>query len=476
MRIRLLILVLACAALCVRLRLFFFIPDPIFEMDSGTYFLPALDRLFNGHFSLSDTRTPGYPLFLFGCFSLFPHFLSVLVAQHLVALATAVLLGVCHYFVFERSVWKSSLLAFVCAVSSGQILFAHTVMSEILYTFFLVAAVFLFFVAEKQGRWWLWAGCATCAFLSLFVRPVGQALAAPLILFLAKDWRRNKIGASVFAAVFVTLMVAWCGTNYFRKGFFGMSRLGGIAVFGTSAHLLDVDRVKDERVRSLLKPVYEKMPSSGRQDPNWVRFDKAGPVGALRNGGFTDEELDRTCKKLTMLAISHHPLVFLKDQASEFVRFVWQRSGAPKYIISKEFSVIGGLTLYEKATEKDPRYARLLNFQEVNSATYFSRLQEHRLYPYEIQDPWFWWLAPVKFIEFMVLVTGFGLGIFCLFRAPKKKEVLFLMLVSAFHIVLTNLGGDSTGRHAIPVEPLCLLLSVYGAGQLFRYLIHSAPT
>ena len=266
----------------------------------------------------------------------------MLIAQHFLSLLTAVALGCCYYVAFEKSVLKSCMVAGFCAVSSGQLLFAHTIMSEGLYTFLLVTAVLVLFLARDNKRVWLWGACAACLFLALTVRPVGQSAVIAFLLVIAINWRRFRKQTLVFVATFFSLLLMWCGINRVQKGFFGMSRLGPIALFGTTAHLLDPNSIDDNVIRSILTPIYAA-PSSMMNEPNWVRFSPDGPVQALEKAGYADAKLDGVLNKLTLMAICHRPVQFMEEQLKNFCRFVWKSRQRSKVHSVKRIFGHGGI-------------------------------------------------------------------------------------------------------------------------------------
>ena len=53
-------------------------------------------------------------------------------------------------------------------------------------------------------------------------------------------------------------------------------------------------------------------------------------------------------------------------------------------------------------------------------------------------------------------------GIYLLFSGVKRWETAVVIGTIAFHIGLTNLGGDGDRRHLVPIEPLLWTLLLAG--------------
>lgn len=423
------------------------IPFPIFQPDSPTYYLPAIDLLEKGQFTLSPERTPLYSVILYGVLGLTGDFFYVIFLQHLLSIAGAFLMGWVAFRFFNVS--KSAAIFVGCFITllPGQLTFAHHVMTEMPYTFFLSLFVFLFFQAMKNNRflWWGLSGLTLACLMLL--RPVGIGVAGSFVLTATIFFRQKNLwrGCAVALAVFICITGAWSFRNWHRHGFFGLSNLGPKAFFAKTAHLLEVEKLEDSQVKSALEPIYKAYPDKIHES-NWVCFDKNGPVQVLSHQGF------EKFMQLALIAIGSHPGRFMMGQLADFAEFIFKRSAGPQFIISKEFSVVSGVDAYWKTTDK---YIRI---KPDEFEPYFNRLRQYRLYPFDREGILAIVLMPIPLLLYVIPALALLAGLLMLRDPQRRQPVFMLLMIVLTHIVLTNLGADKTPRHAIPIESLYLLL------------------
>ena len=150
-------------------------------------------------------RPPGYPLFLYAVLGSRPDYSDLrrlLVIQALLSTATVVLT-----FLLARgflSVTPALLATSLTAISPHIVIMNVYVLTETLFTFLLVLAVWLMLMAEKGRIAWSWAGFALGA--ALLTRPTLQYFIAPLVVFvfLCKERREAiRTSALLIAGVFI---------------------------------------------------------------------------------------------------------------------------------------------------------------------------------------------------------------------------------------------------------------------------------
>src|SRR5215216_858320 len=124
----------------VALRLFMWLeyrPSIMNNPDSAAYVLMAQGNLFD----TDPARPAGYPMFLRFLHAIAAHVDPVIVLQHLLGIATAVLL----YLIVRRvgaPVWAGAIAAAVVLLSLDQIQFEHTIQAEAPFTFGLVLVLY----------------------------------------------------------------------------------------------------------------------------------------------------------------------------------------------------------------------------------------------------------------------------------------------------------------------------------------------
>ncbi|HKB78456.1 MAG TPA: glycosyltransferase family 39 protein [Thermoanaerobaculia bacterium] len=226
--------VVSIAAVGLLLHFGFFLAagDQHQRWDSAQY-LAGAHSLAAGHGFTIDgqieaRRTPGYPLFLvpFLAAGLGP--VSVVVAQHVIAVALALAL-----FFMTEALTGDALAAAIAelfvAVDSGQIYLANLVMTETLMSVLLVAALFALvrWHATRNPRWAAAGGALVAA--SVLVRPVAVYLWIPLVLWIAlfRPHGRRFAAAALFLACAASLPMLWMWRNSVRAGTASLSSIEG---------------------------------------------------------------------------------------------------------------------------------------------------------------------------------------------------------------------------------------------------------
>ncbi len=155
-------------------------------------------------------RPAGYPIFLLAARELSPHLRSVIVLQHALGIATAVLLYAAVARVAQRK-WVGLLPAAVVLLGGSQIYLEHAVVTESVFTFLVALALWLAVrsIASPSRHWWLLAaGSAVGAAVTL--RSVGITLIPVIVAwaFLIRGTSarlRIASGLAVVAGVLLTL-------------------------------------------------------------------------------------------------------------------------------------------------------------------------------------------------------------------------------------------------------------------------------
>lgn len=183
---------------------------PVLGGDSQGYVRIAENLRNYGEFSLSSTpplfpdsfRTPGYPFFLFILLPVIGK-IGVIFIQIILAAAIAVLV----YKLAQRFLPKQAavIAALLVALEPYSMFLSSLLLSETLFTFFLMLSVYLLFRSTPSFRSKLVVSAAAGVSLGLAVltRTIGQFLIPFLALFLLLFlWRRYRMRAALAAGVF----------------------------------------------------------------------------------------------------------------------------------------------------------------------------------------------------------------------------------------------------------------------------------
>src|SRR5215212_3243465 len=156
---------------------------PFLDQDSVGYFAPGFDLMTRGEFTVGLRRTPGYSIFsagvmaLFGTESIFP----LLAVQHVLAVGLAVLAYALSRMLFGRP--TALVGGLLVGLDGALVLFGHSVMTEVLFGFWLLLSCVLATLALRTDGLpglLLWFVLGVSLGALTLVRPVGQILLVPL--------------------------------------------------------------------------------------------------------------------------------------------------------------------------------------------------------------------------------------------------------------------------------------------------------
>ena len=205
--------------------------------DSATYIVMADGGLFG-----DPVRTTGYPLFMIAVHAISDALAFTIAVQHLLGVATALLL----YAIGRRAgapVWAATIGAAAVLLSLDQIVLEHIILSEALFIFVFVAALYacvralddprpLYRAFDTRFAWLLAAGVLLA--LAAWVRGVAVPLTPFLLLWILLaipgTWRRRVANAAIAGAAVAVLMLTYFALNDMRTGTFGLTPVVGLGV------------------------------------------------------------------------------------------------------------------------------------------------------------------------------------------------------------------------------------------------------
>jgi len=303
----------AIAALAVIARVIFVLAlPPLLHLDSDSYF-EITERLWRGEgFGDLSRRTPLYPLFLWlaGRFQA-AGLLPVVVIQHLLGAATAVLLYLLARRLLPVRMRPVAMVSgLVLAVIPYAILIEHSILSESLFTFLLAAAAYSLLAWWEEDRARFAVACGALLGLAALTRPIGVGV-LPLwaaMLFVIggkKDWKR-AFGFLLRAGLaWAILLLPLLIRNYAVMGSFALDRSLGRNLISVADRWISYGVVNESGAHPEVKAVYGKYLQQKR-GPDAVVVYAAMPE-LRRATGWTDAEIDRALAEIAWEGIRAHP-------------------------------------------------------------------------------------------------------------------------------------------------------------------------
>jgi len=305
-----LLVVLGCAAALRVVVLLAYHPALIFP-DSERY-LQYAQQFIAGHWTPDWLRTSGYSLLLIPAAAIH-NLMVVALAQHLLGLATAVLIyAVLIHFGSRR--WLAALATIPVLFDPLQLDIEQYVLTDVSATFLLtVALVVLVWKRGAIGRAapvvaGLLLGAATD------IRQSDLIVIIPAVIYLVaavRPWRRLAVRASLLLAGFLLPVVGYLGWFQATRGQFDFVSYNGEFMYGRIARFIDCNGVP--------LPAYERhlCPSQppAQRNPDFYMWAPQSPQVTLKAppGMSKDDIIIDFDRRI----IEHQPLAYLKAVAED---------------------------------------------------------------------------------------------------------------------------------------------------------------
>lgn len=293
--------------------------------------------------NLDPTRASGYSLYL-ALLRPFHSFALVTVTQHLMGLATAVLMYALVRRRFSCPSWLAVVLTLPLLFDGFEIQLEHLIMSDTLFLFLLMLAltVLLWSPLRKPGPgvpWWrsVWARCAVAGILlglSAIVRATGVPL-VPLagvwiLLALALGrvgWRTLVASAVAFGVTALAPTVAYAGWYDLQHGTFNTSESTGVFLY--SRVMTFADCAKMGRLPVDLLSLCSTVPPSQRPIAQAYIWTPGSPLDRFPAPKFSALP-NRLAQQFAIRAIEAQPLDYAKATFDDTWRaFSWSRTVFP---------------------------------------------------------------------------------------------------------------------------------------------------
>jgi len=272
-------------------------------------------------------RPAGYPLFLrVADFALFGKLPLLIALQHALGVATGLLLYLAvRRFGAPRGV--ALLPAAAVLLTGDQVFFEHAVLSEALFGFLVVAAIYCSARAlEGHPLPWalaagvLLAGAATVRTVALFMLPV---LGLWLLVTVARPMRVRLLSAGAAALAAVCVLGVYVVAQREATGFNGFSRTVGWSLYSRVAYFADCGRFQPPGgTRQLCQEAGEPRPGAtfyhhDARSPAWRVFGRP-PNGDAQLGAFARQ------------VIVHQPFGYARAVVKDVVRYAFPDIGSER--------------------------------------------------------------------------------------------------------------------------------------------------
>jgi hypothetical protein len=287
---------------------------PALMVSDGPRYLSFLDT-----FEPAQDRVVGYSLLLLYPLSLITEsLLAVTVTQHLLGLATAVLL----YVLLRRwgvAPFLATLATLPVLFDGMKLLLEHSMLSDTLFVLVVTAGIV---VLGWRRRPTLPLALAAGLLLgtSVTVRQVGLPLVLAGVAFCVvagRGWRVRLAPAAVFALAFMVPVGAYATWYHHEHGIYGLSEIGGQAAYMRTTSFVDCSGLSVPNYQRVLCP---PEPRGQREDPTFYGWDDAGTAARLTSPpGTTSAEAMRAFADEAMRDQPvDYALVVLRDFALNF--------------------------------------------------------------------------------------------------------------------------------------------------------------
>jgi hypothetical protein len=265
----------------------------------------------------------GYVLYFLAPLTRVANLTTVVALQHLMGLGMAI---AGYALLVRKGAWRwlAALATVPVLLDAYQLQIEQNIMSEPLFEAMLVAALVAMAWQPRPGvRAVILAGVLLG--LAATVRQAGELLVLPLVVYpllVGADWRRRlRLGAIALvsfalpAGAYATYFFAW-------TGHFGISHVGGNALYGRVATFADCTKVDIPENEQLLCP---QVPRELRPGSDYWAHDPASPFFVVQ--GKEGNNVDQLARDFSVRIIEHQPLDLVEAVARDAVKvFSWNRT------------------------------------------------------------------------------------------------------------------------------------------------------
>ena len=378
-------------------------------------------------------RTPMYPLFLAGIYSLFGHKPGIgLFIQTLLGALTCLVVYKMSMLVFTRKV--SLTASALCSLDPLLVIYTGILLTETEFALFLILGMYFLVAYLKSFRTYqiiltaAWFGlCALC-------RPI--ALYFPFIIIVILLWRKSKIlHAFLFLGCFACTLLPWIVRNYFHFNDFFISKITQVNLFYYEAAPLRASYENGMMIAALFHK--KEALTTGA---NLLKQEMREKEGKLQNGiRFLD-----SAGSYGFHYIMRHP-----------TRYMGMRTfGVAKILFTNGSLVELGRNLWKggKITEEPTKSLKEI-IPEIKDAI----LSRNFLKVFKTASSLRLLIEVLSILVYLFVIILIAISFY---KKIKKGEettfyIVFLMAILYFICIVGTYGGS---RFRLPVEPYILIL------------------
>jgi len=429
-------------------------PATLAQFDANSYVWQAEGGLFS-----SALQAPGYSGFL-----RLGHLISDQVAftisvQHLLALVTAAI----AWWTVRRisgSDWLGLIPAAVVLLNGDALLLEHSLMSETLFTFLVVATLAAAVLALDSPRPWAWLALAGALLGgAIWVRYAAIGLVPVLAiwaLLVFKPIRRDGLAAAAAALVPVIVIVGLLVVLQGRQtGFYGLGESGGWALYSRVAGFADCREFDPPAGTERL---CQTNPKGERPNPDWYSYSPESP-GVQMFGGPPNG--DAELRSWARSAIVAQPFAYAGEVLDDLALFVDEQPWT-----NRDTSLIGSrvvsFTLREPDEHCPPNVCRTPPLGIEGNSVWGWTAPVHGAY-YAAFEPrkgaavvFFQDLQRVLRVHGPLLGAAVALSLLGLLAVRGRlARAQWLLTLSALALLVTPVATTTYNiRYAIPVLPV----------------------
>lgn len=286
------------------------------------------------HGLFSDPNIPaGYPAFLHAARWVSRDIVFTIGLQHLMGLATAVLLLLLVRRIGGPS-WLGLIPAGVVLLSGDHLFLEAALLTETLWMLLIVAGLWAAMSARGAAhteRWLVSAGIllALAAIVRHLALPFFILVAAWAAWELGSRWSDRLRFACAVVVPAVVVIGAYSGTARIEKGYAGFIDMSGFSLYGRVAEFANCkDFTPPKGTAGLCN---DPIPPDQRDGTFYYQF---APTSPLYRAGFTsDAQSAPTLERFAHAVILHQPVEYLKLVGKELLRYV-----APYSVVARPAS------------------------------------------------------------------------------------------------------------------------------------------
>lgn len=303
----------------------FYHPVPLFTMDSLTYYFP-LWQIEQGQYPKLAVRAPGYPLFLYLLLSVYQDWFFVMAVQNLITLFSALVMVYAVYSTYRPSTVPVMILLTGFITSSMSLFFDTSILSEGLYTSFLLLSSAFLILSIHSSKNLFWGMTSFFMGMVIFIRPSGIFMV--VIFFMVGAYlffkRSSKKKLLSFSLPFWLILISFCSYNYLTIGKFTFSILGEMSIIRHTTLLWETDphfppavnqaiqRVKRLKNQEGDWPVLKTSWKASEVFPIYGKTYDFFIKSNLYRCGSSYDELRPLYKKIIWKALRENPGVYLR--------------------------------------------------------------------------------------------------------------------------------------------------------------------